>query len=217
MAIFAHPDDAALTCFGTLARLNRRGMTVHVLELTKGEGSRGFDPTNRVHESGSASQLVGFSRITENLADGHIRYDRSTISLIEGHIRAIAPQIVITHFPQVLGLGHQDHEVVASAVCNCVQRTGLADWLLYSEPPVQASSFSPNCFVDVTDYMEIKQEAVRLHASEYGKPYVDPHVLEARARWWALQVDPQTLLAGRYYEAFVIARSVLRMEAPDSR
>lgn len=44
LAVFAHPDDAELTCFGTLARVIKAGGEVYVLVATRGHGS-GTDGT----------------------------------------------------------------------------------------------------------------------------------------------------------------------------
>lgn len=45
LAVFAHPDDEALRCGGTLALYAARGARVHLICLTRGEAGRNTDPS----------------------------------------------------------------------------------------------------------------------------------------------------------------------------
>ena len=44
LAVFAHPDDEAFRCGGTLALLARRGVRVQVLTATRGQAGSCGDP-----------------------------------------------------------------------------------------------------------------------------------------------------------------------------
>jgi N-acetylglucosamine malate deacetylase 1 len=152
LAVFAHPDDDALSCFGTLARLHKEKYQVYVLVLTAGEGSNTAVGRTRLEETSAAAQLGGFKLITEDFPDGAINYDVRTISRIEKHIKDLSARVIITYFPQERGNGHQDHVTVASAVVNAARRISSVDWIVYAEPPIQGWDFSPNFFVDITDW-----------------------------------------------------------------
>src|SRR5260370_30158844 len=144
LAVFAHPDDDALTCLGTLAKFAQAQYQVHVLKLTAGERSNTAVELVRLSEAETVAQLVGYSLIQHKLPDGQLTCDIGTISLIEKYIQELGPQVVITHYPQRSGYGHQDHDNVASATVNAARRSSCVDCILYTEPPVQNWCFSPN-------------------------------------------------------------------------
>ncbi len=209
LAIFAHPDDDALTCMGTLAKFAREHYQVYVLTLTAGDRSNTAVEMIRLSEAQSVSQLVGYSLIQQSMPDGQLKFDIGTISLIERYIQQLRPQVVITHYPQARGYGHQDHDTVADAVVNAARRSSCVECILYAEPPVQNWGFSPNFFVDVTDYMELKKQAIARHHSESAKPYMLPDIAEMRGSWWALQNHPESFCVGRYLEPFVLVKGLL--------
>ena len=122
LAVFAHPDDDALSCMGTLARFAQEQYQVHVLTLTAGEQSNTSVDMVRLAEATSVAQLVGYSLIQQSLPDGKLEYNVTVVSLIEQYIRQLQPQVVITHYPQNAGYGHQDHDIVASATVNAARR-----------------------------------------------------------------------------------------------
>ena len=65
--MFAHPDDEALRCGGTLALNAARGAQVHLICLTRGEAGRNTDPAlgdvdlpvQREHELHGACAALG--------------------------------------------------------------------------------------------------------------------------------------------------------------
>ena len=68
LAIVAHPDDAELSCGGTLASAVRRGYRAGILDLTRGEmGTRGT-PELRAREARAAARALGLHH-RENLED----------------------------------------------------------------------------------------------------------------------------------------------------
>ncbi len=208
LAVFAHPDDDALTCLGTLAKFVHAQYQVHVLTLTAGERSNTSVELIRLSEAETVAQLVGYSLIQHRLPDGQLMCDIGTISLIEKYLQELCPQVVITHYPQKSGYGHQDHDIVASATVNAARRSSYVDCILYAEPPVQNWGFAPNFFVDITDYMGIKKHAIELHHSESTKSYMLPDIAAMRGRWWALQNHPETFCAGRYLEPFILVKGL---------
>jgi LmbE family N-acetylglucosaminyl deacetylase len=115
---------------------------------------------------------------------------------------------VITHYPQPVGEGHQDHFAVSNAVANAVRRNLRVQWFLFAEPPTHTGPFAPNLFVDITPHLALKKQAVALHFSEQGKAYMALENVETRARWWALQ----SYVEGhkdKAFEAFQIVKGVL--------
>ena len=73
LAIAAHPDDAELTCGGTLARAAEQGHRTGILDLTRGEmGSRGT-PELRAEEADRAAAALGVGvRVNAGLPDARL-------------------------------------------------------------------------------------------------------------------------------------------------
>ena len=209
LAVFAHPDDIELVCLGALARMVAARWDVHVLELSDGEASSSARAVQRRAESETIASLVGYSLISQSLPDGKLRYDLETISIISEHIAKLTPELVMTHFPQDHGLGHQDHYAVASATINASRRSRSVRTVLCAEPPTHVTGFTPNCFIDITDFLQVKKQAVDLLRSECQKSYVSPRQVEVRSHWWATQAMPCDFEQGRSFEAYQILRHVV--------
>src|SRR3954451_17606500 len=95
LAIFAHRDDAELTCGGTLIKLAAQGHRTGVLDLTEGEmGSQG-SVALRAEEAERASAIMGLS-VRENLKlpDAGIVNTPETRRLLARVIRRHRPSIV---------------------------------------------------------------------------------------------------------------------------
>ncbi|MDX5348779.1 MAG: PIG-L family deacetylase, partial [Hymenobacteraceae bacterium] len=76
LAFAAHPDDAELSCSGTLLVHLNAGKKVGIVDLTRGElGTRGT-PETRAEESVNATRIMGL-HARENLgfSDGFFKND----------------------------------------------------------------------------------------------------------------------------------------------
>jgi N-acetylglucosamine malate deacetylase 1 len=155
LAVFAHPDDAELTCFGTLGVLKSRGYRVLVGIVT--DGIAGLPYTaggDRVREAERASAIMGFELLRAALPDGDLQYSSRLIMAIEHWVSEYKPAIVITHDYDPAGIDHQDHIAVARAVLNIIHRRPEIELLLQVEPSRGSRSFEPNVFVDVSQLCE---------------------------------------------------------------
>jgi LmbE family N-acetylglucosaminyl deacetylase len=208
LAVFAHPDDAELCCYGTLAKWMALGAEVHVLVVTRGGQTTSPAAAERVSETLKASQLADYLMISEDFPDGHLQCNTELVALTDRYLRELDPALVVTHYPQPVGEGHQDHLAVAQAVQNSVRRNQRVKWLLFAEPPTHPGDFRPNLFIDITPHLELKKKAVALHQSEKSKAYMLAEGVETRARWWAFQSYVEGY-QGRAFEAFQLAKGVI--------
>nr|CTQ96600.1 hypothetical protein [Kibdelosporangium sp. MJ126-NF4] len=208
MAVFAHPDDAELACFGTLAALREQGYALCALSLTDGRNSNAEQSHLRPKEARMAAEIVGSELIMENFEDGCLAPNREVFSRIEAHIRRVRPSIVLTHYPG--DREHQDHQVVGRITTTVAHRSSDIGLVLQGEPPVLVDSFTPQLYSDITDFMEPKLEAIGCYKSEAGKPFMSRELVMTRGKWWAHQAGAYSDgEKPRFYEAFVVTKAVL--------
>ena len=165
LAVGAHPDDIELGCGGTLRAAGESGKKVVAVFLTKGEQSG--DAEVRVKESRDALHVLGASDVFfGDFPDTEVPSCRKAIDFLEQFYTKYKPDIILTH---TVNDTHQDHRQVGwlsiSAFRN-VQR------MLAYETPRVTSAFSPNYFVDISDFVDSKWEALKRHSSQKTKRYL---------------------------------------------
>lgn len=208
LAVFAHPDDAELACFGTLAALCDAGTEVHVLALTNGSESASPNAADRVREAVASAAIIGVNLTVENFPDGELALSGATYARVEHHLRALRPDLVITHYiSPVFFDDHQDHQTAGRIATTLAKRMSFVRLILQAEPPVVMSGFAPNTFVDVTDTIGKKLAALAQYQSEAGKPYMREEAVLARANHWAIQAKFYEPDAGSLYEAFHLVKA----------
>lgn len=181
LAIAAHPDDAELSCGGTILKLVKRGRKVGLLDLTRGELSTRGTQEIREAESNAATKILGV-QVRENLClpDGNIEVNRENKLKVIQIIRKYKPELLL--FPHWLER-HPDHEH-AHALCREAWfyaglekiETTLFDVKQEPHRPrsyyhfMQAYEFAPSFIVDISDEFERRMEAVRAFKSQFHNP-----------------------------------------------
>jgi N-acetylglucosamine malate deacetylase 1 len=207
LAVFAHPDDAELGCFGTLAALGANGYDVHILALTDGSASSSPAASARPDEAKQSAGVIGANLVIERLVDGALAADRETYSCVADHLDRIRPVLVITH---LVGAGdHQDHETAGRAATTMAGRAPFVRMILQAEPPLMNNLFNPDVYLDITASMADKLAAIEKYQSERDKPYVAEQAIRDRATWWARQAATHDLPQVRYCEAFRLVKADL--------
>ncbi len=176
LAVGAHPDDIELGCGGTLLKLRSLGYRIGAADLTRGElGTRGT-PEIREKEAARASRHLGLEfRANLLLEDGHVSVDRESRLRMIRLLRAARPGLVITHSQA----GHPDHRQAALLVQQSVYLSGLACietshrrhrpatiayWTVFDHPE------NPQVVVDVSEFFEQKEEALKAFTSQLHAP-----------------------------------------------
>lgn len=177
LAIAAHPDDAELTCGGTLARCAEEGYRVGVLDLTRGETATRGTPEMRAEEAARAAEVLGLAvRENAGLPDaGLLNVAEQRARLVEW-IRRLRPRVVILPFHRGR---HPDHRIAAELGRDACFLAGLERYaggpahrphkllhsLAYREDPVK-----PTFVVPLTEgQFRRKMEAVRCYASQFER------------------------------------------------
>ncbi len=197
LAIGPHPDDIELGCFGSMAKFAKQGDEIHFLILTKGEG--GTLGGDRVKEAVKSASLINANLNIENLPDRYISDGQDTISVLEKYIKEINPRMV---FIPTSNDTHQDHR--ATFYASLVACRSVNEVYAY-ETPSTSRNFVPNFFVDISDFIDLKVKAVRIHSSQGGKGYMADRAVRGLAEYRAFDI----LLNDKYVEGFDIIKLVM--------
>ena len=205
LAIGAHPDDAEISCGGTLALAARQGFHVGVLDLTKGELSTNGTVEERAEEAAEAARLLGVAtRMNAGLPDGGIdagndEQARSVVRIL----RTLRPALLLTHAPHDR---HPDHVQASQLVDRAWYLAGLRQFRSEGEPCraegryyfASRIGFAPTFVVDITSTWEEKRRAILAHRTQVSRgsassptPLNDPDFIqriEARARHFGSQI-----------------------------
>src|SRR5436190_9396160 len=181
LAFAAHPDDAELSCGGTLLLHQSRGRKIGIVDLTKGEmGTRGT-PETRMEEANAASKILKLDA-RENLgfADCFFRNDDGHRMKVISVIRKYQPEIVLAN---AVVDRHPDHGRAAQLVAESCFHAGLVkvntaangqpqnDWkikTLYHY--MQDRNMTPDFVVDISDWIEKKMESILCYKSQFYNP-----------------------------------------------
>lgn len=177
LAVGAHPDDLELACGGTLARLADAGHEIHA--IVAADGAVGGNAGERAGEAQRAGTFLGVTTLrTLGLPDTQLADHENTLtSAIEEKIRTLNPDIIFTHSAHDQ---HQDHTAVHRATMRAGRRHPA---ILCYESPSATANFSPQVFVDITEYTGVKSAGVAIHADQMDKPYMAGDVLTAKANF----------------------------------
>jgi len=165
LAIGAHPDDVEFGCGGALIKYTRKGHRLFILVLTGG-GSGGSSPV-RMEEQTASGNILGAEKIFwGGYEDTRLIVDSELIGKIEGVIAEVKPDFIFCNFPDDT---HQDHRHLAQAIMSATRY--IRNVLFYEGPTTQ--NFNPQVFVDISDTLERKVEALRAHNSQVMKTNIE--------------------------------------------
>lgn len=205
LAIYSHPDDPELVCYGTLKKLKKKKNDINILILSKGESSLTSRGLSRIKYSEKALKKITKNLYFENLEDGKIVFNNDNLSLIDKYLKKIKPNIVITHYTNVDGSStHQDHHNTRLMVSNAARRATFVKYLLLSEPEYNIKEFIPNLYVDITPHFNEKITSLKFHKNENKKYYFKKNYLETKSNWWSMQIDNFKQKPKKFFETFQI-------------
>ncbi len=192
MFIFAHPDDIEFGVAGTAAKWARAGSRVIYVVITDGNvGSHedGMTPERlaeiRRAEQTAAGQVAGAECLFLGYHDGFLQPTLELRKELVRLIRQYRPDAVVcgdpsNYFPAEDYINHPDHRAAAQAALDAVfpaaEMTLLypdlaAEGLVGHKVNYVFVSFGErvNHFVDITDTIDLKIEALQKHVSQLGQ------------------------------------------------
>ena len=187
MFVAVHADDETLGCGGTILKHKAQGDEIHWMLMT---GPTDNHPSNFTQEHivaraarvGRVADAYGFDSLhylglpTQLL---HTLDLREIIKKVDQVVKDVRPNIIYMMNSTDV---HSDHRVAFDAVYACTKsfRKPYIEQILMLEAlsetefalATQATTFCPNVYVDITDYIDRKMEIMQMYPTEImQEPY----------------------------------------------
>ncbi|MBN1217923.1 MAG: PIG-L family deacetylase [Anaerolineae bacterium] len=228
MAIVAHPDDIEFVIAGTMAKWAKAGATVSYVLVTSGDaGSHEPGITRealaciREAEQRAAAHKVGVDEVIFlGYRDGEVEPTLTLRRDLVRQIRRFKPDTVLCADPTHFFIGndyinHPDHRAVGQAALDAVAPVAAMP-LSFAELREEGlephrvkevlvfGTANPDTWVDISDTLDLKIEALRQHASQFPDGWDPADML----REWAAEGGRN--IGVKYAEAY--KRIVLERE-----
>lgn len=203
LVLAAHPDDAELTCSGTIALHVAMGKKVGIIDFTQGElGTRGT-AEQRLQEAKDSAEILGLA-VRENLglADAYFLNDREHQLAVIRKIRQYQPEIVLAN---AVSDRHPDHGRGAELARDACFLAGLRkietelDGIIQEawRPKqvfhyIQSNYMKPDFVVDISAHWDTKMASIKAFRSQFHNPDSD---------------EPETFISSENFIRFIEARA----------
>lgn len=197
LIVAAHPDDETLGMGGSIAKFVSSHAEVSVVFVADGVTSRQLQREslqNRKDASLRALSILGVTNVVfldlpDNALDSVPRLN--IIRELENIVLNFKPTIVFTNSLEDLNV---DHRIVSECSIVATRPNAHSDIRALLTYEVSSSTdqffgkptFSPNFFVDISDYLNVKSDALRAYAVEMN-PHPSSRSIEtilARNAYW---------------------------------
>ena len=179
LAVGAHPDDLEILCSGTLARYVAQGHHVIMARVCRGDKGHGELSHHKVaeirdKEAGAAAEVIGAEAMSVGVLDCELYVNDDTMRRVVDLIRITRPDLIITHHPDDY---HGDHKAVTKLVLDASFTATLPHFItsqpahpiappIYFMDTVAGIDFTPAEYVDITDTLDLKINAMARHESQ---------------------------------------------------
>ena len=180
LAIGCHPDDLEIGCGGTLAKYVKQGHKVFMCHITNGDmGHKIIMPEElgiiRNKEAENAAKVIGAESITMDIGDLRVNSaDQELTQRVADVIRLVKPDLIITHNADDY---MRDHQETSKLAFNASFASSIPHFdtpspeysqivpLFYMDT-LAGVGFIPTEYVDISDEIDIKLEALACHESQ---------------------------------------------------
>ena len=181
LAIGAHPDDLETVCYGTLIRYVALGHNVFVCHASNGNlGHVEIMPDElteiRFNEAQKAADLIGAKHFSLEIDDQFVDSGNDDqVKKLVRLLREIRPDFIITHSDKDY---HRDHVETYRLVFRATCCASLAHYdiesgqepvpicPLYMMDTLANAGFEPTEYVDISETIELKLQALSFHESQ---------------------------------------------------
>jgi len=204
LVLASHPDDAELSCSGTILSHIAQGKSVGIVDFTRGEmGTRG-NPHLRLQEADEAAKILGIT-VRENLGFRDAFFDNDEahqLQLIKV-IRKYQPGIILANAVNDRHIDHGKAARLASDACflaglekiktehnGSIQEAWRPNALYHY---IQSNYIEPDFIVDISRHWEKKLESIMAFKSQF----YDPN-----------STEPDTFISSENFLKFIEARAL---------
>jgi LmbE family N-acetylglucosaminyl deacetylase len=207
LCVAPHPDDMDFLAAGTVAAWTAQGAEVYYLILTNGnKGSSDLNASPEIladlrrQEQREAAKILQLRDVFFcDYNDGELEVTMDVKRDIARIIRQVRPDTVITMDPTMIydierrHINHPDHRAAGQSVLDAVfplARDHLSLPELYTDEGLQPHKVSTilltrydrhNCFVDISDTIDSKIQALAAHSSQFDDLEAIKRVVRAMA------------------------------------
>ncbi len=218
--VFAHPDDAEITSYGTIRYYLEKGYSVDVVIVTNGNngisvtekektGNLYIENEVRKTETRNSFKDIDVNIIFLDIPQEKVLFNIEIVTKLESVLIKLQPEILVTHFLDITGNDHQEHCEISKIVTNISNRIDSLKLFMMAEPIKSFKChFVPNYFIDITKYIDAKCESLQHHITQKERFYMSREFHLMRCRKNALVFNSSDFINGKLYEGFHIQRSV---------
>ncbi|NMA96363.1 MAG: hypothetical protein GX974_10020 [Clostridiales bacterium] len=181
LAVGCHPDDLEIACSGTLAKYVQLGHDVYMCHVANGNrGHVVIMPDElrdiRAKEAQKSGRHIGAKEVISlDVPDLEVNsYNEDTVRKLIDVIRYTKPDVIITHSPRDY---MKDHVEVSRMVFDASFSSSIPHMVTEYEahpiiPPIYymeafgGLDFTPEDYVDISDFIDLKLEALSFHESQ---------------------------------------------------
>jgi len=228
LVVAAHPDDPDFGVAGTAARLARDGHAVHYVMCTSGDAGSD-DPTippealmrTREAEQAAAGQILGLAGVHFlRFPDGELQPTLELRKALVRTMRQLKADVVLCQDPRSIVdddstyLNHPDHRAAGQAAVDAAfpaagNPSAFRDLLAEGLAPHKVREVwlffgggqHANHWVDISDTIEQKIQALAAHASQIGD-WATTGGLRTEMQRWASETATRHRLGYQYAESF---------------
>jgi len=217
LVIAVHPDDETLGCGGSLLKHKKNGDSLNWLIITEMRRELGFSEeriSKRNEEISKVKDFYGFNRVIQ-IGIPTTQVDTFSmgdlVQRLYEHILEIKPEVLYVPY---LFDAHSDHKVVYESLTPFfkgfrypfIKKVLMMETVSETEYafPVENRMFTPNYYIDISNFIEDKIKAMRIFESEIIEaPFPRSEgVIKALAQYRG------SFIACDYAEAFMLIKEV---------
>ncbi|MDA9114078.1 PIG-L family deacetylase [Alphaproteobacteria bacterium] len=162
LAIGAHPDDIEIFMYGLLAACKKRGD--EIISVVATDGAAGNYIQNKdLKKTRMKESKIGLKNISKpiflDLEDGNLSGSHNAKKIVYQCIDKHNPDLIITHDVNDY---HSDHRALSEII---IESSGYRYPVLLSDT-LMGVNFNPEFYVDITDHINEKHQAIMAHKSQ---------------------------------------------------
>lgn len=221
LIVASHPDDEILGCGGTILKHIDNWDKVSILILGEGITSRDKKRDikkrrNEIVDLGrkaiKVSEFLDISRLHLGSYPDN-RFDTvpflDIVKTIEEFKDKIRPNIIYTHYYNDLNIDHKITFQTVMTATRPIEGETVKEIYSFEIPSstewnFRNNGFSPNTFIDISNYIDKKIEAFKIYESEIRKfPHPrSPEAIRVKAKMWG------SVCGYMFAEAFILIRNI---------